>query len=533
MARSQDLTADELQLEALGHKGELKRQFSFLSMLGLAFAILNSWTALSTSLSLALPSGGPTSVIWGLITAGICNLCLAASLAEFLSAYPTAAGQYGWVALTAWKAWVPALSWVTGWINCFGWIALTCTGGLLGSQLVVGVISLQNPNYEAEAWHQFLIYIGYNILAFLLNAFANSALPYVNKAAISWSIAGFAVICITVLACASPNYSSADFVFRTFINETGWPDGIAWLLGLLQGGLGLTGYDAVAHMIEEIPNASVEGPKIMIYCVLIGTFTGFVFLVCLLFVAGNIDDVISSSAGPLLQILFNATNSHAGAICLLIFPLICMLFATTSIMTASSRMCYAFARDGGLPYSSQLRKVHQGLEIPLNALVFTVGWVIVFGCIFLGSSSAFNAITAASVVALGVSYALPVAINCLRGRRMLPPRSFTMPEPLAWFANLLGIAYVILTTVLFVFPPELPVSGSSMNYCIVVFAIVIIISMITWIFDGRKNFHGPRIDEGLEVLDSGKVDGSTGSTRGGKGEDGAVIDGDTKHAVEA
>jgi hypothetical protein len=29
-------------------------------------------------------------------------------------------------------------------------------------------------------------------------------------------------------------------------------DGLAWLLGLLQGGLGLTGYDAVAHMIEEM-----------------------------------------------------------------------------------------------------------------------------------------------------------------------------------------------------------------------------------------------------------------------------------------
>ena len=58
-------------------------------MLGLAFAILNSWTALSASLSLALPAGGPTSVIWGLVTAGICNLCLAAGLAEMLSAYPT------------------------------------------------------------------------------------------------------------------------------------------------------------------------------------------------------------------------------------------------------------------------------------------------------------------------------------------------------------------------------------------------------------------------------------------------------------
>lgn len=85
---------DEAQLEALGHKGELQRNFSLLSMLGLAFAILNSWTALSSSLSLALPSGGATSVVWGLITAGICNLALAASMAEFLSAYPTAGGQY-------------------------------------------------------------------------------------------------------------------------------------------------------------------------------------------------------------------------------------------------------------------------------------------------------------------------------------------------------------------------------------------------------------------------------------------------------
>ena len=83
----------ELPLQALGHKGELQRNFSLLSMLGLAFAILNSWTALASSLSLAISSGGSTSVIWGLLTAGICNLALAASLAEFLSAYPTAGGQ--------------------------------------------------------------------------------------------------------------------------------------------------------------------------------------------------------------------------------------------------------------------------------------------------------------------------------------------------------------------------------------------------------------------------------------------------------
>ena len=511
---------DTAQLASMGHKAELHRNFSPLSMLGLAFAILNSWTALAASLSLALPSGGPTSVIWGLVTAGICNLCLAASLAEFLSAYPTAGGQYHWVAVISWKPWVPILSWTTGWINVSGWIALVASGGLLGSQLVVGIIGFMSPTYSPQRWHQFLIYVGYNIAAFCVNAFLNRLIPWVTKGAFVWSITGFVIISITVLACASPNYSSGDFVYREFINQTGWPDGIAWLLGLLQAGLGLTGYDAVAHMIEEIPNASVEGPKIMIACVGIGVSTGFIFLTVLLFVAGNVDDVIESSAGPLLQIFYNATNNNAGSICLLMFPLICLLFATISIMTTSSRMTYAFARDGGLPVSRLFAKVHPTLELPLNALILTTVLVIIFGCIFLGSSSAFNAIISASVVALGISYAIPPAINCLRGRKMLPPRAFVLPPLFGWFANLLGIAYVILTTVLFLFPPALPTTASNMNYCVVAFAIVLIIATIQWFVDGRKNFKGPRVEiDGIgEIAGSGDLkEGGLGSQTEGSG----------------
>lgn len=75
--------------------------------------------------------------------------------------------------------------------------------------------------------------------------------------------------------------------------------------------------DSVAHMIEEIPQASRKGPRIMVSCVCIGIFTGAVFLIVLLFVAGDIDAVITSKAGPLLQILLNSTQSTAGAICLL------------------------------------------------------------------------------------------------------------------------------------------------------------------------------------------------------------------------
>lgn len=68
------------------------------------------------------------------------------------------------------------------------------------------------------------------------------------------------------------------------------------------------------------------------------------------------------------------------------FPLICLIFAATAIMTTSSRMNYAFARDGGLPASPFFSKVHTKLGVPLNGLFLTFFCVIIFGCIFLGSS---------------------------------------------------------------------------------------------------------------------------------------------------
>ena len=68
MAPHPENDRDAAELAALGYKAELNRNFSPLAMLGLAFAILNSWTALAASLSLALPSGGPTSVLWGLVS---------------------------------------------------------------------------------------------------------------------------------------------------------------------------------------------------------------------------------------------------------------------------------------------------------------------------------------------------------------------------------------------------------------------------------------------------------------------------------
>lgn len=50
--------------------------------------------------------------------------------------------------------------------------------------------------------------------------------------AVFWSITAWISTSAVILATAPK--TDAEFVFTDFTNETGWPDGVAWMLGLLQ-----------------------------------------------------------------------------------------------------------------------------------------------------------------------------------------------------------------------------------------------------------------------------------------------------------
>ncbi|ELU42234.1 choline transporter [Rhizoctonia solani AG-1 IA] len=489
----------------------MERQFSFFSIIGLAFAILNSWTAMAASLNIVLPSGGPVAMLWGLVVSAIGALCLSAKTVGHI--YPTSGGPYHWSAMLAPPDWAPLISWICGWFAVTGWWALVATAGSLAGSLITGIIALLHPAYELERWHVFLIFEVWMIGAFLINTFGVRLLPVINRAALTWSLVGVTVISITCLACSSPNYESAQFVFRTYINETGWNNGVAWLLGLLQSAFGLT----VSHIVEEMPSPHIHAPRAMILAVLIGATSSFAFLIVLLFCLKDVDAVIASPAGALLEIIYQATNNRAGSVCLLMFPVVSMAFAGQGIMTGASRMTHAFARDNGLPFSRIFARINSRFRVPLASIVLTTTLCVIFGCIYLGSSSALNAILSSSVVALNVSYSIPVALLLIRGRHLLNPPD--LPEPPTFSlgriggpaANIIGLAFAVLTTVFFLFPPELPVTPANMNYTIVVFGIIAIVSATTWLTSGRRHFKGPLdMDELLRMAYDARRPGIAG-----------------------
>jgi choline transport protein len=224
----------------------------------------------------------------------------------------------------------------------------------------------------------------------------------------------------------------------------------------------LVGYDAAAHLSEEIPNPRIKCPKIMIQSILIGIFTGLIFLVALIFSLKDIQAVITAPEGPILRILIQATGSANAAVALLVFPVTCMLLGTFAVMTTSSRLIYAFARDQGLPFSGWLGTINPTLNVPINSLIVSAMLPAIYGVLYLASPYALNAIISASVVAVNLSYAFPIAVSMANMRRGLPAdRPYKMNEFVGWISNFMGVLFTALTTVLFLFPPVKDMQGAK------------------------------------------------------------------------
>src|SRR4051812_13463643 len=90
------LSADDQLLAKLGYKQELSRSWSGFSNFAISFSIISILAGCFTTFGQAWNNGGPVAISWGWPI--ICGLILlgAFSMAELVSAYPTAGGIYYW-----------------------------------------------------------------------------------------------------------------------------------------------------------------------------------------------------------------------------------------------------------------------------------------------------------------------------------------------------------------------------------------------------------------------------------------------------
>ncbi|KAJ1323087.1 choline transport protein [Microdochium nivale] len=502
-AMADALTDQELRdaqdLASMGHEEALSRKFSLISMLSLAFCVLGTWSTFASGLSNGIDNGGPVAILWGLVLVLACNLCIALSLGELCSSMPTALGQAYWVhRLLEHKSWGRLLSYACAWINTFGWWTLSAsTVAFMTSFLTSMKVMFDNDWAEnVTGWMNFLVYLGVTILLTGANAVAcrrDSILPTFNNFVCICFVGLFFIIILAMLISVGTKedlaFQPPSFVFGAWVNNTGWPDGVTWFMGLIQAAYGLTAFDAAVHLVEEVPNPRKTIPRVLWLSILCGAISGFIFMVACLFSIQSLDDVLDPATGlPFMELLAKSVGLEGGAVLLSLF-IFNGLCQGVSIFTTSSRMTWGFARDGGIPFSAYFTHVDPVWRVPMRALILQGVLIGLVGVLYTFADTVLTAILSVSTIALTISYALPIVALLVAGRDKLPPGgTFKLGNKFGLVANYVSLIYCAITTVFFFFPGSPDPAPVDMNYAIAVFGLMVVVAVVFWFVRGRVEF---------------------------------------------
>ncbi|BAS76191.1 amino-acid permease BAT1 homolog [Oryza sativa Japonica Group] len=496
--------ADQARLHQLGYRQELKRGLSLVSNFAFSFSIISVLTGVTTTYGTGLRYGGPVSMTLGWLVVSAFNGCVALSMAEICSAYPTSGGLYYWSAKLAGKEWAPLASWVTGWFNIVGQWACTTSVDFSLAQLLQVIILLatggaNGGGYMASKYVVLAIYSVILILHGLINSLPIHWLSWFGQLGAFWNVAGVFALTILIPSVAKER-ASPEFIFTHFNTENGM--GIhqkAYILavGLLMSQYSVIGYDTSAHMIEETKNADWSGPMGIITSVGLSTMFGWIYLIALTSIMTDIPYLLnpSNDAGgyAIAQALYTSFHRRygtgAGALACLGVIAVAIFLCGSACITSNSRMGYAFSRDGAMPLSRVWHRV-DSREVPLNVVWLSVAVAFVMALTSLGSQVAFQAMVSVTTLGLYIAYALPVFFRVTTARKSFVPGQFHLGRyglMVGWMA----VVWVATVTVLFSLPVAYPVAKETFNYTPVAVGGVLLLSLVAWVFHARFWFQGP------------------------------------------
>lgn len=467
---------DSALLESLGYAQELKRGMSGFSNFAIAFSVICILAGGITSLQLGLCSVGGASVGIGWPLSCLFSVCVALSMGQVASAFPTAGGLYHWASILGGRG----AGWVTAWFNLVGLVTVISAINVGAYKFAAGAfgwpdtMALQVVVVTAITGAQCLMnHLGIRLTTLLTDC------------------SGYLIFFVsTVLTVALLHYASSLDLSRlwTFQNFSGPAGGDVWpatgnlaylfLLGLLLPAYTVTGFDASAHTAEETVNAARAVPRGMLSAVLISSFFGYLML-CAIVLA--IPDMAAAAAqgGNIFYSLMQQVIPGGLRLALYVGIAISQFLCGLATVTSASRMVYAFARDGGLPRSELLREVNPTYLTPVNAI-----WTIFFLSVaFTIYTPVYSTITVVCTIFLYISYVLPIAMGLVAYRRSW--RTMGPWDLGPWFRLVAAVSVLGCATLLFIgFQPP-----NDKAFWITLGALLL--TGCVWFGYERSHFRGP------------------------------------------
>ena len=484
------LDVDVETLHAMGYAQELARRMSGFSNFAISLSMICILAGGITSFPTAIATGSGFGVAIGWLVGGGFAFVVALALAQIGSAYPTAGGLYHWSSILGGRGW----GWATAWMNLIGLVFVIAAVDVGVFSLFQGLVA-PLLYIDAAGWgftQQTIAVIAIAVSQGLFNQFG------IKLTTTLTDLSGYLIVIVALLLTLTFLVWGASFDLSrlvAFANMTGpagggfVPEprsaGIAFLIGLLYPLFTITGFDASAHTSEETQNARVTVPLGIINSVFWSVLFGFAMAVS--FVLASPDLAATAKAGgnawfdlyaglpapPLIKTLLAIGIVAANYLCGL------------ACLTSTSRMIYAFARDGGLPGSSLWKHVSPTWRTPVPAIWLGVA-LAVAATLY---SPAYAALAAGCALFLYVSYAMPIGAGLLAlGKTWTEFGPFNLG---AWYKPLAAVS-VIGVSVL-VYAGIQPPNHIVVNYAVGVFVVM----ALCWFGLERRRFKGPPVGAAL------------------------------------
>lgn len=472
----------------MGYAQELSRRMGGFSNFAISFSIICILAGGISSFSAAFNSTGGGGAFIGWFVGGLFALLVSFAMGQIASAYPTAGGLYHWGSILGGKFW----GWLTAWFNLLGLVFVVSSvdvylyqvffkGLLFATVLKVDVSAWPTP------WDQHAFVAVALISQALLNIYG------IKLTTLLTDFAGYFIFALTVVVIAALLIWSPvplDFArLITFQNFTGAAGGgvipnatpslfLAFFFGLIYVMYTITGFDASGHTSEETKDAQVNVPRGMWTSVFYSWTFGLVLVAAIVLAMPSITDGAAQGFNAFNYMWAASKMPYALSLFIAIGLVVVNYICALAGLTSTSRMMYAFSRDGGLPGSGWLSQISTKYRTPINAI-----WAaIVLAMLSTLYADAFLILATGCAVFLYISYTIPVVAGIFaEGKTWREKGPFNLgvwSKPIAIVASI-GVALLTITGF---FPPN-----ERVFYLTVAMAVIL---PILWFAFESKRFEG-------------------------------------------
>ncbi|MCW2525088.1 MAG: amino acid permease, partial [Frankiales bacterium] len=502
-----ELDEDERRLAELGYKQELNRSWSGFSNFAISFSIISILAGCFTSFGLGWNNGGPALIAWGWPVVStfihINGLCMS----ELVSAFPTSGGIYWWAS----KLGGPKAGYYTGWLNLIGLLAIVASVAYGCATFFDLTLGFFTSSYHSGNLNRiFLYFLAILVIASLVNIFSSHLLAVLNNISVWWHVFGAAAV-VLVLIFVPKHHASVSSVFTHTVNNTG-------IFGSSTHGFGfiflvlpisviltqytITGYDASAHLSEETRSAADSAAKGIWQSILYSAIGGWILLLAFLFAVQD-EAKVTAGGGGVAVIFGQALTSKWGGTVLLISTA-GQFFCTVACMTSTTRMLYAFSRDGAVPGGQYWSKLNRN-RVPVYGVVLTAVIAVILTSPALVKVDingapvpvAFFAVVSIGVIGLYLAFAIPIFLRWKAGSSFVPGR-WSLGNKYKWM-SLVAVAEIVITSIVALFPTSVGgvpfVHGFAwkfVNYTPLVVLGALLLLWIAWHVSVKRWFTGPK-----------------------------------------